>query len=360
MAVGLPLKTTYANGDVYSASDVNDTNGTINLFQTSLTRAAGKNPLVNGGMDIWQRGTSVTVSSFTYTADRWQAYRAVAGATVTRQVTGDTTNLPQIQYCMRVSRDAANAATNQIFFAQSMETTNSIPFAGQTVTFSFYARKGANYSPTSSAFTATLNTGTGTDQNNLTSGYTGGAATITINSTLTTTWQRFTGTAILPSTTTEIAAYFTISPTGVAGAADYMEITGIQVELGSYATTFTRTGGSIQGELAACQRYYYQHIDANDKPVMNAGYFTANIIIGIVSLPVTMRTSPTISVTNGTNYWISYVNGAADTFDTLGFGIVTGTTVLVEGTGGVSATGGNATNIRSNNANARLGMSAEL
>jgi hypothetical protein len=32
MAVGLPLKTTYANGDVYSASDVNDTNGTINLI----------------------------------------------------------------------------------------------------------------------------------------------------------------------------------------------------------------------------------------------------------------------------------------------------------------------------------------
>ena len=35
MAVGWPTKTTYANGDVYSASDVNDTNGTINLLQTS-------------------------------------------------------------------------------------------------------------------------------------------------------------------------------------------------------------------------------------------------------------------------------------------------------------------------------------
>jgi hypothetical protein len=35
MAVGLPLKTTYANGDVYSASDVNDTNGTINHAKLS-------------------------------------------------------------------------------------------------------------------------------------------------------------------------------------------------------------------------------------------------------------------------------------------------------------------------------------
>ncbi len=55
MATGWPMKTTYANGDVYSASDVNDTNGTINLLQTStLSRAGGKNVIINGGMDIWQ------------------------------------------------------------------------------------------------------------------------------------------------------------------------------------------------------------------------------------------------------------------------------------------------------------------
>ena len=36
MAVGFPLKTTYANGDVYSASDVNDTNGTVNLVGGTL------------------------------------------------------------------------------------------------------------------------------------------------------------------------------------------------------------------------------------------------------------------------------------------------------------------------------------
>ena len=30
----------------------------------------------------------------------------------------------------------------------------------------------------------------------------------------------------------------------------------MQVELGSVATTFSRAGGTIQGELAACMRYY--------------------------------------------------------------------------------------------------------
>jgi hypothetical protein len=34
MAVGFPAKTTYANGDVFSASDINDTNGTLNSAGT--------------------------------------------------------------------------------------------------------------------------------------------------------------------------------------------------------------------------------------------------------------------------------------------------------------------------------------
>jgi hypothetical protein len=36
MAVGFPAKTTYANGDVFSASDINDTNGTLNLTGWTL------------------------------------------------------------------------------------------------------------------------------------------------------------------------------------------------------------------------------------------------------------------------------------------------------------------------------------
>lgn len=254
MAVGLPLKTTYANGDVFSASDINDTNGTINLIGYGAPYVSGKNAIINGGMDIWQRGTSFVPTASSYTVDRWQAIRSVSGSTVSRQSVSDTTNLPTIQYCTRVSRDSGDTSTSVISFAQSIESTNSYRMAGQSVVVSFYARKGANYSAASSVLAYALYSGTGTDQNVL-SGYTGSATTLSGNATLTTTWQRFTATATVAATATELGLSFTFTPVGTAGAADYFEITGVQLEQGSAATTFSRSGGSITGELQNCQRY---------------------------------------------------------------------------------------------------------
>jgi hypothetical protein len=71
MAVGLPLKTTYADGDVFSASDINDTNGTINI--TAAPFAAGKNKIINGDFYINQRSfTSTTSTVFGF--DRWISF----------------------------------------------------------------------------------------------------------------------------------------------------------------------------------------------------------------------------------------------------------------------------------------------
>ena len=297
MAVGLPLKTTYANGDVYSASDVNDTNGTINLLQTStLSSQAGKNGVINGGYDVWARGTSVSVSasSAPYTTDRWQAnVGANQATTVSRQATGDTTNLPNIQYCARFQRNSGQTGTGSTYFTQSLESVNSIPFAGKAVTVSFYARRGSNYSATSNALTAILASGTGTDQN-INTGFTGQATTATSTVTLTTTWQRFTMTGTVASTATQLGVYFTFTPTGTASTNDYYEITGVQLELGSYATTFSRAGGTIQGELAACQRYYWRSTAGAAYQSFAAGQ-AGSTTVGFMQCanPVPMRVAPT-------------------------------------------------------------------
>ena len=217
---------------------------------------AGKNAVINGGFDIWQRGTSIsTLANNTYCADRWTGGGGGAAMTVSRQDTGDTTNLPNIQYAARVQRDNTNANTNNRQFVQTIETANSIVFAGKTVTVSFYARAGANFSAASNLLKVNAVTGTGTDQSAWT-GFTGSTTALDTSVTLTTTWQRFSATTSFASTAKEIYLNFFFTPTGTAGAADFFEITGVQLEVGSVATPFSRAGGTIQGELAACQRYY--------------------------------------------------------------------------------------------------------
>lgn len=78
----------------------------------------------------------------------------------------------------------------------------------------------------------------GTDQNISSGGYTGGTNAIFASSTLTTTWQRFTYSVVMPSTATEIAPYFLFTPTGTAGANDWFEVTGVQLDVGSVALPF--------------------------------------------------------------------------------------------------------------------------
>jgi hypothetical protein len=261
---------------------------------------AGKNKIINGDFGVWQRGTSVALAASTpgYAADRWYIVNGANQATtVSRQATGDTTNLPFIQYCSRVQRNSGQTGTGTMSISQPFETVNSVSFAGKTVTFSFYARKGANYSATSDVLTVYLITGTGTDQNQQGAGYTGQTLAINQSATLTTTWQRFTQSVTLGTGITEIQPVLTYTPTGTAGAADYFEITGMQLEAGSVATAFQTATGTIQGELAACQRYYYRTTATTlyqrftpSSPAASA----TNIYAASFFLPVQMRVKPTV------------------------------------------------------------------
>lgn len=231
---------------------------------------AGKNFIINGGFDFWQRGISISSlsgSPQTYTADRWWYSNTpnITG-TVSRQPTGDTTNLPSIQYCARVQRTVGNTGVNPLYFCQEIETVNSIPLAGKTVTISFYARKGTNYSQNNSQLIFQLRSGTGVDQNSY-SGFTNSTNIIQNQaSLLTTVWQRFSYSVPVPPTSTQLGAFFYYGANGTAGVADYFEITGVQLEIGSVATHFSRAGGDIQGELAKCQRYYEKTFDVDVAP----------------------------------------------------------------------------------------------
>jgi hypothetical protein len=288
-------------------------------------------------------------------ADRWEMYVGATGTTVTRQTTSDTTNLPFIQYCMRVSRDSGNTGTNIRYLYQPMETVNSIPLAGKAVTFSFYARKGATFA---GSVVAKAGTGTGTDQNPLVT-YTGAATPISATPTLTTTWQRFTYTGTFAATATEVYVGFEWTPSGTAGATDYFEVTGVQLEVGSTATPFSRAGATIQGELAACQRYYFRSTgSAFEYHSMYGLYLSTTQARFTIRPPVTMRTAPsslefsTVQVFDGGTSLVP----SAITFDSAGTGNVIAINCAI--TGGTAVR----TGFLLNNANAAgfLGFSAEL
>jgi hypothetical protein len=266
---------------------------------TGLRYTAGTvqdNPIINSAMQVWQRGTSISVAASTnaYTADRWQTITGANQAcTISRQATGDTTNLPFIQYALRYQRNSGQTGTGTLTTAQSIETINSVPFAGKAITMSFYARAGANYSATSSILGVVLQQGNGTDLN-VFSGFGAGGTIINQNATLTTTWQRFTYTATMSATSTQLAPYFNFAPTGTAGAADYFEVTGVQIDIGSVALPFRTNAGTIQGELSACQRYYYRNTGGSTYSQYGLGVnYSTTGTVWAIQMPVTMRVEPT-------------------------------------------------------------------
>jgi len=295
MATGWPMKTTYANGDVFSASDVNDTNGTINLLTSStLSISGGKNFLINGGFDIWQRSTSASTSTGTYpAADRYWAYTNSGSATMARE----STVIPAgARYSAKIT---ATGAGTQVFFAQAIETAMCAPFIGKTVTVS-----GQLAASTSTAHTLLVQYSTTVDDSHFGSWTSITAATTSGSLTPTsTTFVSFANTYAIPSTAKTVRVG--LQPTGTVANGVALYYGNLQLELGSTATTFSRAGGTIQGELAACQRYFYSvnylvgtksayNVIANGRAV---GTTSALVT---VTLPVSMRVAPT-SIAYGGN-----------------------------------------------------------
>ena len=246
-----------------------------------------RNAIINGGMDVWQRGTSgiFPTSTQPYSSDRWESYRAgyAAGLSVYRP-SGPT----GIQYSARVQRDSGNTSTASIAFGQSIETSNSIRFRGKTVVLSFYARSGANFSSASSLLSVFLSTGTGTDQN-FRNGFTGRVDAISSSATLTTSWQRFTYTGTIGSGISQVGVQFSYTPVGTAGAADHFEITGVQLEEGTIATPFECR--PIGTELALCQRYYQLRVNGF-RQLSQSGQYQGSF----VSTVVEMRSTPAVAL----------------------------------------------------------------
>jgi hypothetical protein len=245
---------------------------------------AGKNAIINGGFDVWQRGTSFTTSG-AYTADRWAEVNGANSITYTRST--DVPSSLGFQYSMSRAGTGANTV-------QRVEAANAAPLAGQTATLSFY------YKSTAGSDSLGYSIYHANSADNF-----GAVTQIGSNQTIAT-----------PSTSwTRVIYSFSVPAGGANGLAFYFFrgntatsttlITGVQVELGSVATPFSRTGGSIQGELAACQRYCYSVNYLNGTKgvynVLATGRSTSSTAGALnFVMPVSLRVAPT-SIAYGGN-----------------------------------------------------------
>jgi len=270
-----------------------------------------RNLIINGAMQVAQRGTSFTgiTSTIAYRMDRWQVGFGAAGSNYS--ITQSTDVPDNFKYSMKWQRTASNAVTNSIWFSQAFESVNSKVVAGKTCTLSYYAKKGANYSASSSDIQVRIISGTGTDQSAtsaITAGWTGYATPLSTTQVITTGWVRYTHTVTFASNVNQVSVNLASNSAGTAGADDSLFITGIQLELGETATPFEHR--SFGDELARCQRYFCKSYQYDIAPGASASLDNLAGCTGVSggttatnrpfwfagSFPVKMRTAPTITL----------------------------------------------------------------
>ena len=264
--------------------------------------AAGKNAVINGAFNVWQRGTTFTnPAGDSYTADRFMIDYGTAAPTsnsVTRQTFTPGT--------------APVAGYEGVFFFRSTLTTvgttsrlsihhkieNVQTYAGQTVTLSFWAK--ADSARTLAGFI----------QQNFGSGGSTTVSTAITSQSVTTAWTRFSMQVAVPSIsgkTIGTSSFLNIRLDQAVAAGSVLELWGLQLEESSVVTAFQTATGTLQGELAACQRYYQKSYAQATAPATNsaAGYVILKVAsdtigtaegYGSVFLPVTMRTAPTVTI----------------------------------------------------------------
>ena len=213
---------------------------------------AGKNKVINGDFGVWQRGTSFAYTgsaAVAYSADRLYHYSNGNGSWTFSQQALAPASISGYDsaFFARASLPTAGTTT-ALNWGQRIEDVRTN--AGQIVTISFWAK---------SDVARTINWAL---EQNFGSG---GSATVTTSGgsfATTTAWARYTTTLTVPSisgktvgTSSYLGLYINTSNITNGFALD---IWGFQLEAGSVATAFTTATGTIQGELAACQRYYWR------------------------------------------------------------------------------------------------------
>lgn len=218
----------------------------------------GENLVINGGMQIWQRGESLTeVGTDTYTADRLIMHNTAAGA-----FTVEKYNDPEMGLCAKITCTAAG----WINLGTVVELVGVFP----ALTGSFYAKCSKSFENTTVISAISYD-----------DGEKGKADTIG------TSWQRVV--FALSNVTANEKLYFTCLRGGGVEAGDVFYLTGIKLEAGGQATPFVPR--PYAEEMALCQRYYQTHVLS--LPPIKENTSASLYAMPRFNFPTPMRIAPT-------------------------------------------------------------------
>jgi hypothetical protein len=314
-------------------------------YNPSVT--AGKNAIINGGFDIWQRGTSFTNpgTAGAYNADRWCSYFNGTGT-----ITQETSVKPDTStYALKMTATQTLAASDNAIY-QLVEQLQMEQFRGKAVTLSVKLAGTATLAPTIQLSYSTTANDSLFNTNVAISGSVISAPAIN-----TSTFVTYAVSYTVPTTAKTLRIGInsqTMANTNVLYVAE------AQLEIGSTATNFSKAGGTIQGELAACQRYYWLLGSGTSTQLFNGSYYTATQFDGVIQYPVTMRTAPTCISTSGTDYYV--VASTADGCNSISIAAATNTTGLLFNNSQISNTQFRGGRMEINNAAGSVALSAEL
>lgn len=185
----------------------------------------------NGGLEVWQRGSSIAVAASTiaYTADGWYLATGANQASTVTRVTGTAAGS---SFAAKVQRNSGQTGTTAMVFAFPLDTDELVKLQNRATVLSFSMTTGANFSPTSGTVSWSLYVGTGAvaKRNGVT--YTSESAALSGSTAMGVSGSLRVVSPISATVgvITQAELQFTWTPTGTAGANDWFTLDNVQVE----------------------------------------------------------------------------------------------------------------------------------
>ena len=337
------------------------------VVTTASPSLGRRNLIINGAMQVAQRGTSVSsVSSSGYRAvDRFRHSVTIGTWTISQ-----STDAPDgFGYSMKMdctTAEASPAPTDALSFVHKIEGQNLQHLkkgtaSAEQLTLSFWVKctktgtaqvnlvDEDNTRMIGQQFT--INATNTWEQKTLTfAGDTTGALGNDNNSSLRVEIWLDAGSSYKSGATP--TSWETLATTDYFAGCDLnlgdstvndIYITGVQLEVGSVATPFEHR--SYGEELALCLRYAYcinQHTASYDYPMFNASSYNASQANMLIEFPVQMRDTPTLDSANSSGVYRYYRSGGNDPFDGLQLDAISNFACDIANIGGLSNTAGQA------------------